>query len=202
MTLTKRTRFIMLLVLIAATMIYFPINRAVSGGRTLRIFIDDYIPLWAIWAVPYILSLFWWVGCVLWAWRDMDDETYAAFIGAWVLACLVSAVIYIIYPVYVTRPPISGGDWANRLIALIYSQDRAYNAFPSGHTFNSVLIYLFFSRWRPRLRVPFGIFTIIVLLSTLFTRQHWVTDVAGGIALAVGCYYLALWVMRRVKCEA
>jgi signal transduction histidine kinase len=192
-----RVRLAWLVVFLVVQALYFPINRSVRGGLVLATPWDAHIPLWPIWALPYLLGLAWWAGCFVWAARKMDDDLYKAFITSLVAVNLVSYTIYLLYPTYVVRPSLEGDGWPMALMRLIYSQDRAYNAFPSGHTFTTVLIALFWWRWRPRWRWLWAGIAGVILLSTLFTRQHNLPDLVAGVVLAGMGYGLGLYVVGR-----
>ena len=189
----KRARLTWLMVLIIIQGLYFPISRIVQGGVALATPWDASIPLWPIWAIPYLLSLIWWMGCIIWATWEMDADLYQAFVIAILAVMLVSYLIYLLYPTYVERPLLEGDNWQTELMRFIYSTDRPYNAFPSGHTYNTMLIALFWWRWRPRLRWLWAGIVGVVLLSTLFTRQHNLPDLLGGIVLAWTGYRFGLW---------
>jgi membrane-associated phospholipid phosphatase len=86
------------------------------------------------------------------------------------------------------------------LVSLLYENDRAYNAFPSGHTYNTSLIALFWWRWYPRYRWLWAAIALVVLASTLFTRQHNIPDLIGGVAFACTGYLVGLrWAARRLS---
>ena len=191
----RRTLFIVLLVVLS---FYLLINRLVSGGTTVDIWLDRYVPLWPIWIVPYLLSIPWWLVAALWAYLKMEDSLFVAFVVGWLSACLIGYTIFICYPTYMVRPEVTATGWAAWLIQFTYYSDRAYNAFPSQHLWDTVIITLTWSRWKPRWRWPLWGVTIIVALSTLFTKQHWIMDVVGGTALAVLGYYLGLAVAARL----
>jgi len=93
---------------------------------------------------------------------------------------------------------VTGTGWAEWLIRFIYINDRAYNAFPSQHLWDTVIITLIWSRWKPKWRWPLWGFTVIVALSALFTGQHWTIDVVGGIVLAVIAYFIGLALAARL----
>lgn len=196
-TLTPRARFTWFVVILILQFLYFPINRALQGGVTLATPWDRLIPLWPIWAVPYLLGIVWWLGFLIWATWKMDDTLYQAFVVAGLVAILVSYAIYLLYPTYVDRPSLVGNDWLTELLRLIYTHDRSYNACPSGHTYNTVLIALFWWRWRPQDRLSCLTSTVLILLSTLFTRQHNLPDLIGGIIMAWLGYRLGLWWVKR-----
>jgi membrane-associated phospholipid phosphatase len=183
--------------LFAVQLLYFPINRLVQGGVVLATPWDAHFSLQPVWVIPYLLSLAWWAGCFVWAAWKMEDGLFEAFAVGLIAVMLASYVVYIAYPTYVVRPAPEGNDLLTRAIRALYESDRANNALPSGHTYNTVLIALFWSRWHPRQRWLWLAITVIVLLSTLFTRQHNLPDLAGGIVFAWLGYRLGLWWMER-----
>ncbi len=189
-----RTRLIWLVLLFAVQLLYFPINRIVQGGVVLRIpALDDLIPLWPIWIIPYLSSLVWWTGCFIWAAWKMEAQIYRTFVISMMAVMLSSYVVYLLYPTYVERPLVRGAGWLDDLVRLVYGNDRVNNAFPSGHTYLTVLITLFWWRWRPRLRWLWVVIAIIIVLSTLFTGQHHSPDPIGGLAFAWASYRFGLW---------
>ena len=181
---------------------YLIINRVMGylgGGTTFEIWLDSYIPLWPIWVVPYVLAILWWGIAILWAYLEMEDSLYLAFTTGWISACLIGYSIFIFYPSYMVRPEVTGDGWAASFIRFIYASDQAYNAFPSQHLWDTVIITLFWSRWKPAWRWPLWAFTFIVALSTLFTGQHWIMDVVGGTLLGVIGYFIGLAIAARLK---
>jgi membrane-associated phospholipid phosphatase len=189
-----------LVALFAIQWLYFPINRTVVGGVVLSTPLDAWFPLRPVWVIPYLLSLVWWAACFVWAACKMEDSLYRAFALGLIAVMLSSYAVYVVYPTYVVRPSPQGNDLLTRAIQILYQDDRANNAFPSGHTYNTVMIALFWWRWHPRQRWLWFAITTVVLLSTLFTRQHNLPDLAGGIAFAWLGYRFGLWwVGRRTR---
>lgn len=79
-----------------------------------------------------------------------------------------------------------------------------YNAFPSGHVYITTLIALFWSRWFPKWRWALSVTAVIVILATLFTKQHYLPDPIGGLALAwfgyrTGIRFSREWNVQRLK---
>lgn len=194
---TWQARLAWLVALFGVQLLYIPINRTMQGGVILDTPWDAYVPFWPIWAVPYLLTLAWWAGCFVWAAWKMDDALYRAFVAATIAVMLTSYVVYIFFPTYVQRPVVEGNGWPIELVRFIYSNDRLHNAFPSGHTYTTVLIVLFWWRWQSKLRWLWAGFAIVVVLSTLFTGQHNLPDPIGGIVWAWASYRFGLWWARR-----
>lgn len=186
-------RIFWLLLLFSAQLLYFPINKNVNGGVIISTPLDAHIPVIAIWTLPYLLSLPWWVGSFLWAAWKRDYPSYLAFAVAMLAVFLSSYIIYLMYPTYIERPLLNGENWETNLLRFVYSSDRTYNALPSGHTYTSVLIALFWSKWYPKKRWLWIGITGIVLLSTLFTAQHNLPDLVAGTLLAWAGYRFGNW---------
>jgi len=181
----------LLLFILVLQMLYIPINRSVQGGISTSLPVDTHIPLSPVWAIPYLFSIPWWLGAILWAFFKMEDRRWTQFATCLSLAFAISYAIYIVFPTYVERPDVTGGDALSRLVQLIYGNDRPYNALPSGHTYITLIITLFWFTWKPRGRAVGLAIAIVVLLSTLFTKQHAVLDLLAGVLLACLCWWLS-----------
>ena len=49
--------------------LYFPLNRFLQGGIEFKTALDDYVPIWSVWVIPYALVCIWWIVAYLWAAR-------------------------------------------------------------------------------------------------------------------------------------
>jgi len=194
---TLRKRLVWLIVLFFVQGLYFAINRLVAGGMVLETPLDQFIPIWPIWSVPYLLSLVWWTGCFMWAALRMEDQRYRAFVAAVLFSLFTSYVVFILLPTYITRPVIEGNGWQHDLLRMIYASDRVNNAFPSGHTYTTMLIVFFWWDWQPGLRWLWGFIAVTIILSTLFTGQHNLVDPIGGILWAYAGYRFGYWWAER-----
>lgn len=195
---SPNSRLAWLIVLFAVLLLYVPLNRTIRGGVILSLPGDELIPFWPIWAVPYVLSVLWWIAAFIWAAFKMDDIRYKAFVAAALAVMLTAYAVFILYPTYVERPALEGHSWQIELVRAIYNNDRLNNAFPSGHTYATVLITLFWWDWRPKLRWLWVAIAVVVILSTLFTGQHNLLDPIGGIIWAcAGCRFGWWWVRWR-----
>jgi hypothetical protein len=179
-------------------MAYLPINRWMTGGITMETWLDRYIPFWPIWIVPYLLAIGWWLVAGLWAAWKMEDRLMEAFIARWLTACGIGFAIFLMFPTYMVRPPVTEDGWAARLIGYVFSNDRLYNAFPSMHLWTTATITLSFGEWKPRWRGMWWGIVGVVVLATVFTHQHWLLDPFGGILLAVISYFLGPALVSRL----
>jgi len=197
--LTPNSRLAWLILLFAVQLLYVPINRTIRGGVILSLPWDVHVPFWPSWAVPYLLSILWWMASFIWAAWKMEDTRYQAFVAAAIAVMLTAYGVYILYPTYVQRPVLVGHSWQIELVRSIYNNDHLNNAFPSGHTYTTMLITLFWWDWHPKLRWLWAAIVVVIILSTLFTGQHNLLDPIGGIVWAYAGYRFGWWWVKRMQ---
>ncbi len=102
------------------------------------------------------------------------------------IASLIHYALFLVFPVHYTlRPPLSdyAGNW---LVNLIYSIDEPSNCFPSIHVSFVFLSYFFVQRYKPTLAWFVLILAILISISTVLVKQHYIVDVIAAIILATG----------------
>ena len=109
------------------------------------------------------------------------------------LTFAIGVSTFIFFPTYVQAAAPEGNDIFTSFLRYIHEDWGRYDAFPSGHVYITTLLALFFSRWYPRQKFIWIVTLVIVSLSTLFTGQHYLLDVAGGYVAALAGYYFGLW---------
>jgi membrane-associated phospholipid phosphatase len=81
--------------------------------------------------------------------------------------------------------PVPYPDLSTWFLAKVHEIDPPGNVFPSLHVAHSFMISFVMAMDRPRLgRVMLGM-SIVLALSTLTTKQHFVADVVAGLAMAL-----------------
>ena len=110
--------------------------------------------------------------------------------GRIVVAIVVSGICFLLLPLrFAFERPVASG-WLGVIFDRFRTLDAPHNLVPSLHiTLLVILVSLYARHTRGLLRGPLlGWFTLVGL-STVFTYQHHVIDVAGGLALAVVCFW-------------
>lgn len=113
--------------------------------------------------------------------------------AACILTFSIGTSTFNFFPTYVKAGTLEGHDIFVFLLRLIYENWGRYAASPSGHVYITTLLALFYSRWYLRRKLLCILILVIVVLSTLFTGQHYVIDVLGGILVASIGYLFGLW---------
>jgi hypothetical protein len=141
-----------------------------------------FIPLWTwVYMIPYV------VGPLLAG--ALSRSAFIWYIERGILVVVVSIAIYAIVPTQTVRPVDVESKLGNDLTAVLYRNMAAIdnppaNAAPSLHVSLSCLLAWAITFDLPRWRWAALAGALVVWLSTLFTAQHHLIDVATGAALA------------------
>lgn len=156
----------------------------------LRTPLDDAIPVVPMFVIPYV-SLNPYVYVTLAALLLLRTRIFQsaglAMLGTW----LVSYLFYYFLQSEMIRPVLAGTDAFTRMIQAVYAGDNPYNCFPSLHTSMSTLMAVHWWRVDRRAGIAASVWTALIVASTVFIKQHYVADVAAGLALAFGAAWLA-----------
>ena len=177
---------------------YFLLNQPRESTYFLETAIDDWIPLVPGFVFPYV-SLY--LLLVLSVWRFFKAETRIFSLAA-LAVCIdlvLSDIFYIFFQTRIERPVVSGPDVSSDILRWIYSIDEPFNAFPSLHTSSAVLCTLLWRRVGSRFWPIILVWAVFIVASTVLTKQHYIVDIFGGIAVGIVSYYVATKLVRSVS---
>lgn len=172
-------------------LLYIPVNRLISGGYNLKTDIDNYIPLLTIFVIPYLFGLIFWIFTIYKINLSKEEKLIKEFNLMIILASIVSVTIYVLIPTFVTRPVVIGTDIFSEILRFIYSNDQVYNAAPSGHTFYTILCFVGLNRLLPERKYLWEILSVLIIISTVLTKQHNFLDIVIGSIFALGIIFLS-----------
>jgi membrane-associated phospholipid phosphatase len=109
------------------------------------------------------------------------SSAYYQTLVAVCLGILMANVIFLLYPTHVPRP-LLGEGW-NYFVPITYRLDEPYNGFPSIHVLTCYLMLRGAGILPKSSRLAVAVLAWLIILSTLFIKQHVIADVAAGIAL-------------------
>ncbi len=188
----KKIKFKPLLVTVSLiaiqTTLYF-ISKLFQGQpHLIGNFIDEVIPFNSLFIIPYYLwyALIFIVPYYLFL---KDKDMFYKYIICYVFTALISNTIFLFYPTMVIRPEIEVTNITTFLTNFIYIIDNpAINCFPSLHCAISML-FILTSCTSKKINNKFKIFiffmSVLVMLSTLFTKQHVFVDLVSGDIIAL-----------------
>lgn len=151
--------------------------------------VDRWLPLIPAMSFVYVtVQLFLSWSVLLFA----DRLPWKRIARSYITVLAVSFVFFLVLPVQIHWPSLPVTDLSSWVISLIQSADVAHNCFPSSHCGIALLSGLFLFSKRRWLGV-FGVVNALLIgLSTLLTKQHYLYDVLGGYAIAA----VSFWAWR------
>ena len=122
-----------------------------------------------------------------------EDALIRRTVHAYLFVWISAYACFLLYPTVAPRPDrVAGDGFAAWGLRFLYGADPPYNCFPSLHVAHSFVSAFAVRRVNRRLGTTAAACAALVALSTLYTRQHYVADVAAGILLAEAAWLLFL----------
>lgn len=152
--------------------------------------LDQYIPFLPVFIIPY---LFWFVYIALPGMYFLfcEREEFCRLMYFGMIGMTVFLLISYVYPNGLAIRPehLAGDSVFIKLTRYVYSVDTSTNVLPSIHVFNSIGIYLAVKdsdnlRKKKGIRYASLTITVLIILSTMFVKQHSVVDVIAGLLLS------------------
>ncbi|MDY0407020.1 phosphatase PAP2 family protein [Virgibacillus sp. 179-BFC.A HS] len=122
-----------------------------------------------------------------------DTKVYLFTMTTIVIGEILCFVFYYFYQTTVTRPDLHGNGVFTMLLEQIYQKDNPYNCFPSIHvltTYAIMLASLQIKRKHIINTLLIHVLGTLIILSTLFTKQHVFLDVAASMLIVSVIYSL------------
>ncbi len=155
-------------------------------GVLVTTWLDSLIPYIPYFVVPYAL----YVPVVLLPfalyWKDYRQYRTMALSMISVLA--ISIAIFVTFQTSMMRADAAPTDFFNWAVAFVQSLDAPVNALPSLHVSMPTLATLFIYLRSRRIAVLVAPITLLIILSTVFIKQHAVLDVFAGLILAFAVF--------------
>ncbi|HBP37523.1 MAG TPA: phosphoesterase PA-phosphatase [Clostridiales bacterium] len=179
-------------------LLYTLINRLAAGFDQHYIWkfaFDDLIPFSKYFIIPYY---YWYVQIIVSiAWFVFSPHT-GRMLHRMTLAInfsmLISSLFFFFFPTEMIRPEVAGEDLFSQMTLMLYAADRPYNLFPSIHVAYSAVMARYWALAGPR-KLWFRLInyggTAFVIISTVFTKQHYSPDILGGLAVAWIAWHLS-----------
>ena len=155
--------------------------------QVLNSVIDDHIPFISEFIWIYVS---WYLMLVIFPYyiAKKDKTAFLKYCSTYIVAMIISTVIFIILPKSVTRATITGTNLSSKLVQLIYTLDNpGVNCFPSIHCLLSFLFLFGAISCKKNMPLTQKLFIVLsslaVVFSTFFVKQHVVYDALLSLAV-------------------
>ena len=128
---------------------------------------------------------------------NRDVQEYNRFLLYLFTGMTIFLILSAVYPNGLNIRPdvLPNNNIFSRMVATLYRTDTPTNVFPSIHVYNSLSAALAVNNCKALrkyrgLRIGTFVLAFLIILSTMFLKQHSVYDVAGGIFMSIIFYRL------------
>lgn len=172
---------------------WLALDRAVFGGDVARL-VDGWLAPWLVEGLQLVYASFYGLaiaavlGAGLGAGRAAFDRAMLQVVGGFLASYLGYLLVPTLAPKLVlAHPAPPAGLWLTPLLqrTIDAGELNPWDCFPSGHTMLTIVALVSLWRWNRRwFRWLVGP-GVLLILSTVLLRYHWVIDVVAGITMAV-----------------
>ncbi len=179
-------RIIYFIFLLLCFALYLYLNRHANNEKVaviIKLWLDDLLPIVPVLVVPYLLFLPFLFGTIVYF--IFFSDRYRAVTISLAFCQLTACLCFIFYQTKIIRPEIITGGVFPDLLRTIYANDAPYNCLPSTHVALSIVCGWFWIGQFPRIKWAMVIFVMLICVSTVLLKQHYLPDVATGLILAL-----------------
>lgn len=173
-------------------------QRPIYQYHVIHTVFDDYIPFCEYFIIPYLLWFPYMFCAVVYFifWNDNKREYYQLTKNL-CMGMTIFLIVSFIYPNgHMLRPVTFEHDnMFVHMVQWLYASDTPTNILPSIHVFNSLAIHRAITSCQRLqnhrgIRMASWILTLLIVLSTMFLKQHSVVDVCLGVTMAFAGYLI------------
>jgi membrane-associated phospholipid phosphatase len=174
---------VLFIILIVVLLTYFIVDRPIGNTHIVKTRLDERIPLVPEFSIPYLLFLPTLIGTILYAY--ISNTEFKQLAESIIVVYLLSYAFFIVYQTHVPRPKLASNDIYTNLVRWIYKHDKPYNCLPSTHSSGATILAVYYLTVSSSLGWIAAIFSLLIVLSTLFVKQHYVPDAISGVILGL-----------------
>jgi membrane-associated phospholipid phosphatase len=170
--------------------VYFALNNSNRGVHNLETIFDTRIPFLKIFVLPYV-SWYFFVFLTLIYFCLKDRKIYYKSLFSIDIGIVLCYIIFFFFQTTVPRPILKDSDILTKIIKLIYSVDNSYNCFPSIHVLDCFILMIAITKSNIKNIINVSIIytiSVLIMLSTMFIKQHVLLDVLSGLFVAGFAY--------------
>lgn len=165
--------------------------------------IDDYIPFVKEFIIFYISWYIYLCIAVIYLAYKSKRDYYKLIIFLFAGMCITYTLYFLFPNAEDLRPTITNNDIFSLLVKYIYSIDTPTNVCPSVHVIDSIGVWFAISNCneiknKKLINYITFIWMLLIILSTMFVKQHSIIDVVCGIILCILLYF-PIYLPHKIK---
>lgn len=200
-----RFRLIAVFFVIYMTLFYL-LEQRVTDFHLIHCSIDSLIPFCEYFIIPYYLWFVFIAATVAYFGLFNEDVMeYKHLSYTLMIGMTLFLLISYFYPnILNLRPDLQGDGFCIRLVQKLHRIDTPTNVLPSLHVYNTVVCCVAIFRNKGCQNHPWilwgsGILSVLIILSTMFLKQHSVIDVAAALVMYPAIDWVCTYGLSRAK---
>lgn len=189
--------WILLSITLMLFILYLPINSSSGPTSNFKTRVDDFIPLWTPFLLIYISYFIFLIFTFIYFVRKKIYSALKTILLAVIISCMSAYLFYLFFQNGVDRPVIEIGNIFDFLYTWVNSWVAPYNAFPSLHVAISTICTLAFWISKSKLFRVMLIWAILIIASTVLTKQHYFMDIFGGFLVGITSFKFSEKFLRK-----
>lgn len=173
--------------------LYQYINKITDKAHVISTFIDTVIPFNKYFVLPYLFWYAYVIGTLVFL-ASLKNKKFYGLLLSINIGLIISYVVYLVLPTYVARPDITSSDiFSKAVIDFVYANDLPHNCCPSIHVLETTLVMLYIQKEKfanKIFKIAVHVIGVMIILSTMFLKQHYFIDVVVGATLGYTLYYV------------
>ncbi len=198
----KIKTFLVSLVLTLFSALMYTISMAISKDyHYINMSIDNKIPFIKYFVIPYCFYFFM-PTLSLYLLSFFNMKKFKRLVIVSIIGIVIANIVFNIYQVKMVTANVTGNDIFSKLIKFIYSAEEPLNCFPSLHAFfgTSVVITLIDEKKCPIwMRIVVPISGVLIIMSTVFIKQHYFIDALAGVLMMILLYTGAIIIEKIIE---
>lgn len=178
----KKIFYLLLIIAIQQLLYFFVAKETINIQNNLYSKYDGLIPFF----VPFVwiyLSLYLFV--LIPVIDKLDYDIFINILFSSILLLSVNIPVFYFYPSSYPRPElINLITTSDKLLNWLYNVDPPNNTFPSMHVSTTFTFALNYMLYKKKIRYFVLIWALLIALSTILIKQHYIIDVIAGMGLA------------------
>lgn len=176
---------------LAAILLLTVVGYAITQKQTtdvhnLETTIDTKIPFESIFIIFYFIYYLFVAGILFSYWND--EKNFKAISNSIIFITAISLIIFQLFQTRTDRPDLHPVTIFDKLVYYLYSLDDPTNGFPSLHASLTTISTCFVYEQNKNLFKFVLPIAILIIVSTLLIKQHYIIDVLGGMLLAFAAF--------------
>ena len=180
---------------------YFLVQRHHLGEpRQFNLALDNYVPFWPSWVWIYSWAYYPIILALVFLQPSFTSFNYTAF--SFLVLLALQCLVFYFLPVRVPdqwRQYDVNGSLSRRMLAFVQSYDKMSNSIPSMHvsvaTLTAIHLYIALVPGYGGLALLAYGFPLLIALSALFTKQHYLADILPGAAFGWLAWRITVWIL-------